>query len=423
MKSHLSLLLFFIFSLAGSGQNILYDLDSYKRVSGIYRTTFITPDANLNYQDVINLPGQEKSYGFEVGGNYTDNQIQNDEKNQKTKFISLDLGAGIGTKKNVDSKYRYSSKDRSYNGMKYFKSGFQLSTENRYDEIINLKRFTHFLDMGYDLGFGFGRLEVINNAWIGARILEELESNNLLLIYPTTEELTELFDFIGDLEFERVMDPRLRSIYRVEKMIEFIENKGWIEKGSIPSFVRIYEAFLFENFVIRESGERLEFTLRPTLASNFIYTFVMDNQFSKVIRPGFLGTIEYEIHKNGDIAYNTKKLVGGRLEYIENFRDAPSNDFKQIAGNIYFQYRYRYLPSLRTNFIFSSNIAAGFIYAGNYTARLDMNSLAEYDYYFSPVTRLAVIAEVKYIDSRFQVGNFQPAIDAKFSVNVVHALR
>ena len=424
MKSQLIILFVFVSSLTCLGQNsILYDFDSYKRVSGAYRTTFITPDINLSYRNVLNTPEQVKFYNLNIGGRYADNQIFNDENNQKTKSTDIDFGIGIGNVKNISFEYNYDYENRAYNDMTYFKNGFHVRTNNQYIENLDAKRYTQSLNLGFDLGFGFGRLEIINNAWLGARILEELQIDNLLMKLPSTEEMTEFFDLIGDLEFERVMDPRLRSMYRVEKMIMFIEQKGWIENGSIPSFIKIYDAFRYENFIFRRSGERLEFTLTPTFIGNFNYSNLSQNKFSKFIQPGFFGRAEYEIHKNGDLAYNTTKLVGGEVGYFEILQDDPLEGYTHLTGNVFFRYIYRYLPSLRTNLIFTSNVSAGLIYIDSYKTRLNINSSVEYDYYFSPATRLAMVAEIKYLDTKFQVGDYQPSIDATFSLNVIHSIR
>jgi len=87
MKLHLILAIVLAFSITSDCQNkILYDLDSYIRVDGEYRTTFITPDFNLDYDKVINSPDQERNFDLRIGGDYRDNQIYNDKHNQKTKY-------------------------------------------------------------------------------------------------------------------------------------------------------------------------------------------------------------------------------------------------------------------------------------------------------------------------------------------------
>ncbi len=428
MKLQLILLFIFTLNFAIFCQNtILYNLDSYKRVDGKYRTTFITPDANLNFGNILNSPNLMKNYNISVGGKYMDNQIRNDKNNQNNTFKKVDFGLLTGSNKDVSFIFEYDYDNRSYNDdLKYFKNGVNITTNNVYEEseIILFKRYLISANVSYDLGFGFGRLEIINNAWLGARILEELESKKLLTNIPSANEMKAFFDLIGDLEFDRVMDNRLRSIYRIEKMIEFIEQEEWIDRGSIPAFVTIYDAFLFENFIFRQSGERLEFTLTPTVSTDFSWLLNFNNDsFSKSIRPGFNGNVEYEIHENGDLNYYTIKLVGGRIEYFERFEGGESENTKSIAGNVYFEYKYRYLPSLRTNLLVVANASAGFIYSESYSASLSVNTVFEYNYYFSPATRLAIMARITYNDRSFQIGDYQPNINTNLSVNVVHAIR
>ncbi len=427
MKIYLILVFVLAFSFASNCQNrILYDLDSYKRVDGEYRTTFITPDVKFDYKDVINSPDLEKILYLRIGGDYQDYQIYNDEHNQITKYrnFRLDVDSGQNDNNGISFNTFFDNVNRSYDdNLKYFKNGLNLATNSSYRDNLGLsKRYVQTINLGYELGFGFGRIEIVNNAWLGGRILEELQNNNLLTEIPTANEMKLFFDLIGDLEFERVMDNRLRFIYRIERIIEYVEKKGWIEKGSVPAFAIIYDTFRYENFIFRKSGERLEFTLTPTFFGNLSYQRNVNDPFSKFIQGGFYGDAEYEINRNGDLEYYTTKVIGGRLGYLEEFRDNDVLENDVISGNLYFEYRYRYLPSLRTNLEFSTNVSAGFIQSYFYQATLSVSTILEYNYYFSPATQLVLITGLMYNDTEFQRGDYQPEIRANFSMNVVHAL-
>lgn len=425
MKSRLIILFILGFGTHITAQStILYDLDTYKRVDIAYRTSFFTPDLNLSIDTTLNSPGVQRNYAINLGGRYTDNQIINDAKNQKTKYTVFNLNLNLGKNKLGSLSYEYNYDNRSYNESSYFKNGFYIKWDHLYNVNFNFNRlYRQSLDLSYDLGFGFGRLEVINNAWHGARILEELQSKNLLTKIPSLEEMKLFFDLIGDVQFERVMDRRLASMYRVEKIIEYIEQNEWIEKGSVPAFVTIYDAYRYERFFFRQSGERLEFTLTPTVLGNISKQFGTIIPISKFIQPGFFGNVEYEIHENGDLAYYTTKLLGAQISYFELFRDGDFMNTDALSANMYFEYRYNYLPSLRTNLMVQANISGGFVYNDAYDATLNMNVAAEYNYYFSPATLLKLIASIYYADSNFQVGDYQPRIQSRFFIQVVHAFR
>lgn len=413
------------FALCSYSQDrILYDLDSYKRVDVNLRTTFFSPDFNLFYDNTINNPGIPKRYTINLGGSYNDSHLINNEKNQVLKYQGIDFGFTSGTNKNVDLSYIYQMENRFYNKAKYFKRGLYIHSTSLYNEdASSFARYSHSLYAEYDIGFGFGRLEVINNAWLGARILEELDSKHLLNSIPSADEMKLFFDLIGDLESDRVMDFRLRSMYRVEKIIEFVEQKGWIDKGSIKAFISIYDTYRYEDFIIRSSGERLEFTLTPTLRG--LYNWRNNSLFSesKYIQPGFIGSIEYELHRNGDLEYYKTKTFGARITHYQRFEKEQVQDSKTILGDLYFQYQYQYIPSLRTNLSFVGSFTGGFVYTSSYNARIRINTVCSYNYYFSPSTRLMIMGGILYDDNRFQLGDFQPKISTFVSFDIRHAIR
>jgi len=427
MKFQLTLVFVFTFSSAIVGQEqILFDLDTYLRVDGFYRTTFITPQASIDYSNRINNPNEPKRLTADIGGLYQDNRIFNDRKNQKSIYKEIDFNISSGLNDEIVFAFRYDSSNRSYDdSKKYFKNEFSIKTNSKYlHEQNSFNKYQQRIDMSYGLGFGFGRIEIVNNAWIGARLLEELQAKKLLLVTPNAEEMRSFFDLIGDLSFERVMDNRLRSIYQIETIIGYIEQKGWIEKGSIPAFATIYDAFRFEDFILRKSGERLEFTLTPAIIADVIYQYNISGSFARFIEAGFTGCVEYELDKNGDLEYYTTKLLGGKLDYYERFSDNDFNMSDVLAGRIYFEYQYHYLPSRRTNLMFSTNASANFQQTTQfYEAFLSINSTLRYNYYFSPATQLVMTARLLYQDSQFQIGDYQPAISANFSINVIHAIR
>ena len=425
MRASLVILLFFTSILNLFSQDrIIYDLDSYKRVDIDFRTTFFMPDVDLYYNNTINNPALVKNYRISLGGKYTDAQLINDERNQLTKLHRLENGISSGTNKTAEMIYNYQKDRRSYNNGNYFKSGFNIQSSMAYTNNSNIfSRFSQLLNVEYDVGFGFGRLEIVNNAWIGARILEELDSKSLLKSLPIAADMRSFFDLIGDLEFDRVRDVRLKSIYQIEEIIAFIEQKEWIEKGSIKAFVTIYDAFQYEDFFIRMSGERLEFTLTPMVTGSYVWSNNSIFGMEEYIQPGYEGSIEYEIHTNGDLEYYQTKILGGTIAHFQRFSKEQQIDSKTIAADLYFQYQYRYIPSLRTNLSFNSSFSGGFVYSNAYNARIAINSSLTYNYYFSPSTQIVLMGGVFYNDNMFQVGDYQPSITGFFSFDVIHAIR
>ena len=404
---------------------ILYDLDTYKRIDAEYRTTNIQPEFLFNYFNQLNSPGTNKAYFLEANGFYDDNFLVNSINQQNNRFIDIRTEFSIGTTQSVKILTDFVKEKRKYNGEKFFKTDYQIRSRLSYFSNAgggsnSFYQVDH--DIIYGLGFGYGRLEVVNEAWLGGRILEELKRGGLLLDIPSAEAMKAFFDFLGELRFERVMDPRLRDIYRIEKMVEYLEDVGWIESGSVPSFVTIYDTFRYETFLIRQSGERLEFTLLPLISSKLNWRKNFETVFQNRVRPGIAASTEYEIHRNGDLKYYTTMLLGGYVEYRD--RLFIDNDSEQsLSANISFDYIYRYLPSLRTNLSIASRIYSGFVNDSGYEAVLGLESRLNYDYYFSPATRLNFNAVFLYLDDKFQVGDFQPRLTFKTGVNIVHSLR
>lgn len=406
---------------------IIYDLDSYKRVDIDYRTTTFSPDLLIEYDKTLNTPGQEKFYGVNIGGYYRDRHLINDEKNQKSYYCRVALNANAGSLTRFNLNYDYEYINRSYSDLAYFKTGFDISSNTNYGRDFNqFKDFKQDLRLSYDIGFGFGRLEIVNNAWLGARILEELSKNEQLTMVPEADGMKELFDVIGDLEFERVMDGRLMTMNRLEKMIEYMEQNEFIDDGSIPAFVTIYDAFRYESFFIRQSGERLEFTLNPIVQGNYVWNELSGLGvlgFNSSVQPGFEGSIEYESHKNGDLEYYSIKSIGGTIGYFERFQEGGGDTETIIAGDLNFNYTYRYLPSLRTNLEFSTSVTGSVVKLDDYSSILNVMSRLSYFYYFSPATQLVLGVNFQYTDNEFQIKEYQPSIRTRFSIDVVHAIR
>ena len=406
---------------------ILFDLDSYRRVDFDFRTTFISPDIDLRYVNEINTPNQNKNYRIGFDGVYNDIRIVNNLKNQKTWSNRVDMGILSGTSVGIDLNSQFDYSNRSYSEeSNYFLNGAQLTTNLDFTNPQNSdSRINSVVNVKYDLGFGFGRLEVVDNAWIGGRILEDLNKKGLLKVIPDSDEMRTFFDLIGSLQFTRVMDFRLAAIYRLERIVEYIESQGWIEDGSIPAFATIYDTYRYEQFSNRWTGERLEFTLSPTLRGVYIWRDNNDLFTFQSIGPGFEGKIDYEWHTNGDLEYYKKKVVGAKLAYIESFQKqsdlTSSNRF--IDASLFVVYEYRYIPSLRTNLVWTTLFDGGFMHQESLRARVNVSSSLVYNYYVSPATQLVLRGSLGYSDNEFQSGDYQPRILASFSFDVLHALR
>lgn len=423
---------FWIFTLLAvassvNGQHqILYDLDSYRRVDGQWENAFINPDLNLNYSTTVNDPNQEKDYAFNLGMAYYGTKIVNNAQNQKRRYKRVDVNYDASrSEKELGLLFDYQYENRSYRESQgYFKSGFRIRTNSEYASLHGfLRTYSQYIDPTVDLGFGFGRLELINDAWRGARILEELNKKDLLLTIPSSEEMKAFFDLVGDLNLERVMDDRLRDIHQLEQIILFLQDRKWIERESVPAFASIYDAFRFESFVTRWSGRRLEFTLTPRAQFDLQKETVLGNQVTTNFRPGFYGEIQYRSEKNGDLAYYTTTNVTARLGYQEHFDDGQKREDPFLDGNIELRYQYNYLPSLRTHLRASFNVIVGAEDVDVFEAYLNANASLRYNYYFSPATQLEIFTVLRYRDNEFQSGDYQPRITARVNVQVVHALR
>jgi len=427
MKRNLSVLVCWMFALQSWGQiDIAYDLDSYRRVDGFFRTTLIRPQVTTSYRDEVNVVGMEKDYSLGVRGSYADYQLTNSLPHQKEREVFGEFDLSAGSLKQGELTYRYSGIDRNYNEQDYFKIGGSIEFETKHREVSRFVGSSYTsestLDLSSDLGFGFGRLEVVNDAWLAASILEELAAKNLLREIPDSLALRTYFDYLGQLEFERVLDFRMREIYVIEKLIAYLEEQNWIEKGSIPAFATIYDAYRYEQFFFRQTGRRLEFTLTPQIEVEINKSTGQESALRN-IRPGFIGTIQYDMHRNGDIKYYVQKGLGASLRYIERFTNV--NDFRltYIDARIDYTYVYRYLPSLRTNFLISFKTEGGFTNANSFQSFLLAECGLKYNYFFTPTTRLEVSGNFGYTDPEFQVGDFQPRLNGFASCKVVHAIR
>ncbi len=432
MKYSIAILFLFISVSIFSQREIIYDLDSYKQVVFNRSALLFTPNGGISGSDNINVVNSDADFLFKIGTSAYHNKNINNQNEQYT----LSQNARVNIAEGIELSASRKVTKREYIGNNYIKLGYdsQVLFDNRRNLLSNVKNNTKYLEFEVDFGIGFGRLEFINHAWSAVQILQALENNGLLLRFPSHDEITAFADLIGTVRTDRILDFRLRNIEILETTIDYLIEEKLIDQISTKSILIISDTYQYDQVIDRNTGSRLEFTFAPAtqmvLGSN-------GQSFSsnKTIKANATGHIIHESNKNIDVKWMQTRSYGAILQFAHEYRYFETNQIsdwlttKTAEAGLTYNFGYRYLPSLRTNYnldlssqiFMNARIEEGEILWFS-AARLLVNLLATYNHYFSPSTQISINAGLRYLDEEFQARKFQPNISGYANFTLSQAI-
>lgn len=107
----------------------------------------------------------------------------------------------------------------------------------------------------FSAAWGKGRIEDISDAWSAQRIIEDLQRTGFAASTFTEEDFWEFADLIAELRNLRRLDFRMKRVYELEQIGQFLIDKEIIGVSDILFMAQLADTYRFERFVQRSSGE------------------------------------------------------------------------------------------------------------------------------------------------------------------------
>jgi len=344
---------------------------------------------------------------------------------EKFSFSSLSLG----------TTYSYASRNANYNRKESGgNGGVEWKFENRY-----FRKKNWFWQVGNDasvkgsffkqtiypinsreadasdalkLGFGKGRIEMVQDAQMALYILKDLKAEGLIEGEVDSSTIYEFARLITAINNKRVFDSRRKRIYELTKIDSFLRRNGVAKETDIRYFTIINDDWSFAYNPDRSSGKDWFFHLVPSVQySKSKWRTKTTGTDMALTSYGLMPEIGVERYKPLSLKWQSNFL--STLSWARNsykskmtqfypgatpFETKGSQDFNETQLDIF--YRIGYYPSTRTNVNSGFGLTASyFSFQNSYSKdRLLLNPSFVFlgDYFISYRTRLTVNLTTDY---------------------------
>jgi len=340
--------------------------------------------------------------GFGIGYRF----YRNNQTYQGNQYIGIGLNSDFSDKKDengyVGEQFNFSDNItiNSYNRF-YVKDKFFLESDllfsqyyskrNRNDDLYNDETINKNIQLDAQLGFGYGRIEQVQDAWLATYILEELQENGKLLRVPTNEEILEFSSLISQLKNERFFDARLQKMKEIEEVDKFLQSRNLIDQADARYFTIVNDNWDHAATQIRRAGKVLSFLVIPSISS---YSNFIENEHASLIHTTERKDAEYKVQfqlnfitdKPINKYWQRRFRVSLSGDYMQGLDEIMNDDLKnktEISSpqlNSMLQYSLAYYPNSRTNLSVGADI-----YFKNYFGTENFNS-TEYDINYLKIT-------------------------------------
>ncbi len=254
-----------------------------------------------------------------------------------------------------NNRFRLSNTVRKYNdGEKFFEWSNQLSVTLQGDQVIGLsndnKRFQKFIQLISPLRAGVGRIENVSFAQQALFILRKLKEQGKITKDLSHEEITAFADAIARIRSRRVFDFRLRRIFELEQLDQFLTESGIITEKDIGYFAHLNDQWIYGASILRESGYRFNFSVIPSIfyESNNFNAFSDNNTTLFSLLIGFEYDGAHPINQDWQRSFNAGAYAGFSKGMISDVTTSFDKDFSEprvVAG---MEYGLGYFPNTRS---------------------------------------------------------------------------
>jgi len=270
---------------------------------------------------------------------------------------------------------------------------FELEWDSRFNSTSFLNSDNQFTESNLDVSvspqLGFGRVEIVNDAWHAVTIVEELKRLNALQADLSHEQLTSLANQISQLRNYRHVDSRLEAIYEIENLSKYLVDNGYVESDAYRTFAVLSDLYSFENFTFRRQGK--QFTVGPEVTFDFLFPGITDLFRQSVSTYALKAEYEIDNAVNMDWQFDQSyKLKAGIWNFSPLGNDVNlRHEFAEVSAS----YDLGYFLNQRTN-MFVNAEAFYTMFRDFDTQAYGLTLTPRLVYYISPQFRLGVTGSV-----------------------------
>lgn len=337
-----------------------YDINDYRR--SLLKRSYLTFDGSLSeeYVDAHPFVEDDNTIKASISGKY--GQYYNTNKHQRN--IKIYSKISYSEENPFLWYYNMDYEQRSYLGKRdawHWVYGGSVITGF---DIHDNKNFY----ISPKAGYGYGRIELINDAWNAYGILGDLRKRGL--ISEEDYDIEAIAHVIGKVRNMRSVDPRLENIAELTALGDDLLALGVIDDFSPEIAAVLYDSYAYENFYQRQTGWLLEAYTRMDTKLYEANTYSNLNEYR-------LG-LEYMYHR----ALGLKHQISAGIinEYIGDYVDSS---FKRNSFSV--NMNYGWLPNRRTKAICHASLSR--LWEPNSSKANLLHVGARFSYYISPQTQ------------------------------------
>lgn len=447
MKTKILLSLCSLFAITSFSQESAYQLKDYKYRTPAYRTLILSTSVSGGLTDQKNTGGDSlKGRNFHLFPTsiYYTKIVSTDQKLARSN-ISLNASYDFYSNKSRLNDYKYRSGDGSFswqfdnrffrNNKWYWQIGNRLSGEGNLQESAHLydkKEFSASNEV--ILGFGKGRIEMVQDAQMALYILNDLEQQGLINAPVDHQTINSFAQLITQINNRRIFDFRRKRIFELTQIDSFLRNKGITNSTDIRLFTTINDNWSYGYNPLRSAGSDWFFRLIPFYGfdinknSNLPDYSLQQSTNTFGVRP----EIGYENYKPINLKWQRDLGASFSWSYdrhyftVKNTNSGTTSKFKSSGDLMQSQlklfYGLGYYPSNRSKVNGTLNLS-GSIGEGAYSINPSIDFSA--DYFISYRTRLSAYLSTiyQYDQQNFAGGPTVNAhsLNANFIITISHA--
>lgn len=409
------------------GQIDTYDLSTYEVPDIRYHQLIM--GVNLNQDN--NLSGKDGNNQFindrtSISGNlrfnylgfHTSRKWQNSYSFSTSNFMSYsdDQSSALsGRLFSWNNQINFNTTIRKYqSGKKFAEWSNQFSTSLRGDEIKDVSSDTRSsqrsIQLISPLRVGVGRIENVSFAQQALFILRKLKEQGKLTKTLNADDVAAFADAIANIRSRRVFDFRLRRIFELEQLDQYLTESGIISDKDISYFAHLNDQWIYGASVLRGSGYRFNFSVIPGLFYNNdkpnIFNSTNATLFSLLI--GFEFTGSRPINQYLQRSFNAGAFAGFSKGMLTDVITPFEKEFSEPKTVIGMEYELGYFPNTRNRLDFSLGTSINVSLSSTNNASTEVLGLdgnvfqtyfnLNYTYFLLPRLRINTRAQFSYVN-------------------------
>lgn len=277
MKTKILLAFFCLLSISSLSQDSSFQIKDYKYRTPGFRALEFSTSFNGNLSDYKQGGSEtQKSKAFQLTPSWISySRIFSSDKRIHMSFVSLypsfySRNDGSGQEKskhrNGQAALDWKIEDRFYKNNNWFlhlKNSFYTKGDftRQSSAQQNIKTHIKGIDEELSIGFGKGRIEIVEDAQMALFIINDLGARGLIEKLPDAAAINQFAQLVTELNNQRVFDSRRKRIYQLTEIDKFLREKGIISTSDIRHFTTISDNWLFAFQPQRSSGHSWYFDI------------------------------------------------------------------------------------------------------------------------------------------------------------------